>query len=753
MKKTGCSRGESDHRFAGQRSVVTAVLFLTVFFGSVAPVSAYAPRVLKASGTGRAPSSAASTFASPSSDGRFVAFQSLGLSPAGFDPLVARIYLRDTLLGTVSLVSEGIGGVQADGFSGPPAISGNGRFVAWATSASNVVPDDANSAFDVVRRDLLTGETRCVSLSMAGVPASGDSHSPALSEDGRFVVFVSGAPDLVAGDDNGKDDIFIADLQSGTLERISSASAAAADGDSSAPAIDAAGDTVAFVSDARNLVENDTNASPDVFVWHRSSGAIERASVNSAEVQANGSSHAAAISANGDRVAFESLAGNLVSSDRNGVRDVFVRDLSDGTTVRGSYGVYGAANGESREPSLSKDGRKVAFTSSATNLVRGDTNARADIFVRDLVSRSTVRVNLAPRGIQTNSASGGAVITSAGSAVVFNSSATNLAAFDLNRAMDVFTSSFGRRSYRRLSGPTSSDTAVACSTHAFSKADVVVVANPGIWHEVMSAASLAGTVRGPLLFAGRSAVSTATLDEIRRLGASEVIVVGSVSSVDDTTSAVIGAVQGVSSVRRIWGGDRYRLASAIASEVVSLKGGAFDGTVFVVSGSNYSESLAGLPLSAARGRPYVLVNRSTGRYVLPPGTRRAVILGGTGSVSSAVQSKLRSQLGTSRVTRIAGTDRYATAVRIAEWGARYQRLEWDGVTIVSSSRPADAACGGVMAGRIGTLTVVTAPTSLPTATRVRLTRSAPVANNVRFIGSTSSISTTTYYSARKAMGY
>lgn len=650
-------------------------------------------------------------------------------------------------------MSEGLGGAAADGYSGPPAISGDGRFIVYPTAASNIVPNDTNFAFDVIRRDLLTGDSVCVSLSTTGVPAAGDSHSPAITGDGRYVAFVSGAANLVATDSNSRDDVFVADLVTGTITRIGP-QGLEADGDSSAPSISADGGIVAFVSTATNLVSGDTNNSPDVFVWRRSTGAIERVSVSSSEAQARGASFAPAVSGNGDRIAFESVAGNLVGSDRNGARDIFLRDLSDGTTSRVSTGPYGAANRESREPSLSSTGRKVAFSSSATNLVARDTNGRADVFVRDVTSRTTIRVNVAPRGIQANAASGGGVITAAGTTVVFHSNATNLVAFDANRVMDVFSASTGRRRYTRIQGSTAADTALACSRHAFrDPARTVVVANPRVWYEAISAVSLAGAVRGPLLFAGRSSVATATLEELERLGAAEVIIVGGTASVDETVAAAIRTVPGVVTVRRVTGATQYKLAAAVASETISLKGAAYDGTVFVASGSSYVESLAGLPLMAADGRPVVFVRRSTGAYSLPARTRRAVILGGTGSVSSSVEARLRSQLGATRVTRLSGVNRYATAVKTAEWGARYRRLEWDGVSVVSATRPADAACAGVMAAKLGSLVVVVSPTSLPAATRARLVVSASRINQVRVIGPTTSINRATSSAIQKAMGY
>jgi Tol biopolymer transport system component len=142
---------------------------------------------------------------------------------------------------------------------------------------------------------------------------------------------------------------------------------------------------VAFVSDATNLVANDTNGSTDVFVHDRQTGTTTRVSVDSAGVEGNGISNFPSISSDGRYVALESDADNLVADDNNGSADVFVHDLQTGTATRVSVDSAGVeGNGNSNAPSISADGRSVAFESDADNLVAGDTNTAPDIFVDDL---------------------------------------------------------------------------------------------------------------------------------------------------------------------------------------------------------------------------------------------------------------------------------------------------------------------------------------------------------------------------------
>ena len=199
------------------------------------------------------------------------------------------------------------------------------------------------------------------------------------------------------------------------------------------PTLAADGRFVAFGSDATNLVTGDTNAVSDAFVYDRVTGTTERVSVSSAGAEANGTSFAPAISADGRFVAFPSEATNLVPGDTNGVTDVFVRDRLTGTTERVSVSSAGAeANGTSFAPAISADGRFVAFPSEATNLVPGDTNGATDVFVRDRLTATTDRVSVDSAGAQANDRSDFPAISADGSVVAFVSTATNLVPDDTN---------------------------------------------------------------------------------------------------------------------------------------------------------------------------------------------------------------------------------------------------------------------------------------------------------------------------------
>src|SRR5439155_1754636 len=210
-------------------------------------------------------------------------------------------------------------------FAFPPALSADGRFVAFVSFATNLVAGDTNGATDVFVHDRQTGTTERVSVASDGTQGNAASAGAALSADGRFVAFHSYATNLVAGDTNGATDVFVHDRQTGTTERVSvSSGGTEGNGFSAAPALSADGRFVAFHNTATNLVAGDTNGKTDVFVHDRQTGTTERTSVASDATQGNGPSAGAALSADVGLVAFHGTATNLVAGDANGAYDVFV---------------------------------------------------------------------------------------------------------------------------------------------------------------------------------------------------------------------------------------------------------------------------------------------------------------------------------------------------------------------------------------------------------------------------------------------
>jgi Tol biopolymer transport system component len=387
---------------------------------------------------------------SMSAEGRFVAFASDASNlVAGDDNGVGDVFVRDRLTGTTERVSVGPNGTQANAVSLEPAISADGRFVAFVSPATNLVVDDTNSRTDIFVRDRKLGTTERVSVSESGVEGNGPSEKPpAISADGRFVVFASLASNLVTGDTNGLLDVFLKDRETGSVERISVATggAQATGGDSGGrrPSISADGNMVAFVSQATNLVSGDTNGVEDVFVRDREAGSTERVSESSFGAQADAATESCSISGNGQFVVFQSSANNLVQNDTHtGGNDIFLRDLLTDTTELinvssgGEQGTLGSNSFAS--PAISADGSVVAFYSDAGNLVPNDTNGVADVFLRDRLARTTTRVNVGTDGTQTHDDSdAGLAMSSDGRLIVFRSAASNLLLGDNNGLPDLF---------------------------------------------------------------------------------------------------------------------------------------------------------------------------------------------------------------------------------------------------------------------------------------------------------------------------
>jgi Tol biopolymer transport system component len=276
-----------------------------------------------------------SVYPSVSADGRYVAFMSGATNLVYADTNgVADIFVRDRQTGTTTRVSRNSAGVEGNDGSFSPSISGDGRYVAFPSDATNLVAGDTNGVSDIFVRDRNTGTTYLVSKSSTGEIGNGYSTAPFISADGRYVVFDSYATNLVAGDTNGMSDVFVRDRQTGTTTLVSKSSTGVlGSGNSYYASISADGRYVAFYSYAVNLVTGDTNGVEDIFVRDRQTGTTTRVSKSSAGVEGDGDSIYPSISADGRYVVFYSAASNLVPGDINGAGDTFVRDRQTGTTT------------------------------------------------------------------------------------------------------------------------------------------------------------------------------------------------------------------------------------------------------------------------------------------------------------------------------------------------------------------------------------------------------------------------------------
>lgn len=423
-----------------------------------------------------------------SADGRYVAYSSASsnLIPGDTNTCFAYpqrgscpdVFVGDLHTRTTTRVSVSVSGEEANDFSDQPALSADGRYVAFSSWASNLVTGDTNmcdlfvagpfaSCGDIFVHDRETGDVVRVSVASDDRQANDFSEQPVLSADGRYVAFASNASNLVPGDTNGVEDVFVHDRdadEDGIFDepgqiattRVSLSSAGGqADSWSVYPDLSADGRYVVFQSDATNLVPGDTNFVYDIFVHDRVTARTRRVSVSPEGTQGNDYSLGPpTISGDGRYVALRSAATNLVPEpDLNGYYyDVFVHDRD--TDEDGIFDEPGAidnirvnessdgtqANSFAFLSVISDSGRAVMFWSEATNLVPGDTNGAADIFLHDRITARTIRLSVASDGTQANDDSFyyGAGLSADGSRAVFYSLASNLVPGDSNGATDVF---------------------------------------------------------------------------------------------------------------------------------------------------------------------------------------------------------------------------------------------------------------------------------------------------------------------------
>jgi Tol biopolymer transport system component len=365
-------------------------------------------------------------------DGRFIAYSGPVSTNSTSDVFIWDAQNGATTLASVAM--DGVS--AADGFADTPTLTPDGRYVTFVSNATNLVPNTISREFRVYRRDLQSGVTTLVTMDEDGAAAGeGDAAIPTVSDDGRWVALDSRTEDLVAGDKNDAFDVFVRDTVVGQTELVSlrdlGLTSVTGNGFSSVSpnCLSADGRYLVFVSQASDLVPNDTNGFQDVFVRDLQAGSQTLVSMATDGTQADSLSHSPVISADGRSVAFLSSATNLAGQVTNRQDNVYVRDLVAGMTTLASVSTngVGGGNGASSLPSISADGSRVAFQTLANNLAVRNTQSYQNIVVRDLEAGRTHLVS-------SNWTSGSRPVISAdGRFVVFfaQSPGYNLVASDL----------------------------------------------------------------------------------------------------------------------------------------------------------------------------------------------------------------------------------------------------------------------------------------------------------------------------------
>jgi hypothetical protein len=373
-----------------------------------------------------------------SADGRFVVFNTNGTNllpgPGGY------LYVRDTLTGDTEQVDVAVDGTKPNGFPQIAAISADGRYVAFESAASNLVANDTNSATDVFVRDRKLKTTSLVSVASNGGPTNGVAKAPAISADGRYVAFYSDATNLLASATNLNYNVYVRDLVAGVTTRISDKSDGSGGGGAN-PVISGDGRYVAFDSNLP-LMPGD-NGMQMIYRRDRSTGTLARVSQSTGGGAPNSNSSYPTISSDGSKVAFVSWASDLVGGDSNNGGDIFVRDMVSGSTVMASLNssgglIGGGVDTDAPRPMISADGRYVAFESPKSDVVPGDTNGKRDIFLRDLVGQATTRVVSRVDGGQPTGDSRSPMISAHGERIAFNSVSPGLVIGDPDDLSDVF---------------------------------------------------------------------------------------------------------------------------------------------------------------------------------------------------------------------------------------------------------------------------------------------------------------------------
>jgi hypothetical protein len=422
--------------FRTTTTLALGILAAGTALGATELISARNPNVTPVTGN------SASSGPSSTLDGRLVAFSSDASDfVTGDTNQRSDVFVYDRTSGTMERVSLSSAGEQANSDSYSPAISSDGRYVTFVSLASNLVPNDTNNALDVFVYDRQTDATTRVSVSSSGAQTVGgsqppDSTVPSISANGRYIAFLSTATNLVSGLPDASSRVFVRDTQLNTTTVVSvSSSGALANQSSSGPVISADGNSVAFASAATNLAAGDTNNVPDVFVRNRSAGTTTRVSVSGNGAEGNAASDWPALSADGRYVTFRSSASNLAAGPAMPDSNIFVRDSQASTTALVSTSAVGKNVSGAVDPSISADGSTIAYTAVTDD----DYPATWQIFVANRTTGAVRQVTFGPSTASFDfSGSVGSWVSTNGRYVFFSSSAYNFVDGDGNRADDVF---------------------------------------------------------------------------------------------------------------------------------------------------------------------------------------------------------------------------------------------------------------------------------------------------------------------------
>jgi putative cell wall-binding protein/Tol biopolymer transport system component len=619
---------------------------------------------------------------SVSSDGRYIVFTSSATN-IGSITTTARldqVYLRDMVDGTTRVVSS-LGGVLGNGDSDRAVISGDGMFVAFISTATNLMTSARSANAQVLLWSRASGTFTHVSMSNDAVPnaANGRATGVAISGDGREVVFSSNATNLVSQLTFGMFQVYVRDVVAGTTSLVSIDSVSPGSGSSldvGYPSISDDGRVVAFVT-AGALTSVDPQSKSQVYVRDLSSSTTEMVSVSqSGGFAGTADSFSPSLSADGHAVAFASEASNLSMFGSGGRPQIFVRDRSVSSTAVVSVDPAGrsVANGGSFGPAISDDGSVVAFGSSATNLIPETGGQKPDLtgraYIRTLSTQRTATVcrsSVTPG--MCNDWSASPALSGDGSVVAFASAATDLTPEIAVRNWQVYVRDTTEVPWlERVGGVDRFGVSAGVASDAFgSGVPVAYVASGAGFADALSGSAAAGAERGPMLLVTKDAIPTVVGIALHRLKPQRIVVLGGTNSVDASVEAALAAY--APTVSRISGADRFEVSAEVSKAVFGRPGtvGGEHPPVYVASGAVFPDALSGSAAVGTVGGPVLLVAKDgVPASVLAELKRLApstiVVLGGRNTIADSVVTTLGAMAPTSRVD---GADRFAVSAAVS----------------------------------------------------------------------------------------
>lgn len=674
--------------------------------------------------------------ASISADGRYVAFatRSAGMIGGSGASVTAQVYLRDTETGTTRAISATAAGLLGDADSVAPSVSGDGTRVAYLSKAANLVPGITGGTQQAFLWSSETGESVALSVSDAAPHGAGNApvSSVTLSRDGSVAAFASDASNLTPESTRDRVQIFARDIleESTTMVSVDSSGDGASSGASS-PAISTDGTSIAFISQS-TLGPVSARSLPQAYVWDRTTSLTSLVSINLDSTSGgDGAVRQLSISGDGRRIAFTSTATDVAPPSGTGLR-LLLRDLPTGVT---KVLVHNAS--PIKDPALSEDGHYLAFRSSSTTITPDGKDffpVLDQVYLTDTRADTSILVSRPISGSGAgNDASASPSISRDGSFVAFSSRAGQLIDDSTTGTSQVYLRNTTiEPRVDRIGGADRFGVSAAISAESFpAGADYAYVASGAVFSDALSASAAAGLRNAPVLLTGRDSLSSPIEAELVRLHPEHIVLVGGTSTVSPAVEARLKSFS--PDVQRIAGTDRYAVSVAVAQWTFP----SHPTTAYVASGAVFPDALSGSAAAGHARGPVLLVPKDAvpeqvDNALTSLAPAKIVVLGGRDSISDGVVASLSKIAPT---TRINGSDRFAVSAAVS---ASVFAANAPVVYVASGAVFPDALSGSAAAIYRGAPVLLITSDAIPADVQTELSRLSP--RRVVVIGGTTTIS-------------